>query len=553
MFEDVMKNIRSILHDTAGIMLENDYDAIMVKELSDSNILKENRPAESSTNQTHIAITGKVNFDFFPYVNIWHYNNSKNSEQEMKSFYILQVPFIINKQNAYYADKQTKLLFLNNDQLIAKGSIKISRPDSAQMELGNTSQSDQNFRLFRKLFFEHDFLIMLKIANKVEYEAFCIKSDDAQKYNLSSVTKFNPKRKQSTIVDIFTVNSELLRDENDKYSVYCEGGFNRILYGPPGTGKSYKIKNIINNHGINNYIDGLDHPNVFRTTLHPEFSYSDFVGQIMPIVKKNGGKTDIIYDFKPKIFTEALKFALSDLNVPVFLILEEMSRANIAAVFGDIFQLLDRDVYGNSEYKINNDLIAEYIFDDSNKKIFIPSNLYIIGTMNTSDQNVYVMDTAMKRRFELEYISATDYIREESGEYKNNYIFSIQENEEDIESVITFDWITLIKSLNKFIVTKEEKGGLSLTEDKQIGQFFIKFKKANENISIKEAEDYNFNQIKGKLIQYLWNDVQKHSYSPHSIFLEDIESFGDLYNLICDKKMIFSSNFMEFYNSSRGF
>ena len=316
-------------------------------------------------------------------------------------------------------------------------------------------------------------------------------------------------------------------------------GINRIYYGAPGTGKSYGIQNFIKENGIHDYSDKESHANVFRVTLHPEYSYNDFIGQVMPVVKREDDSSTIEYEFVPQIFTQALARAFKKRvdGEPVFLILEEMSRANVAAVFGDLFQLLDRDSGGVSEYKIDNALIATTVFGETNstEKIFLPENLYILGTVNTSDQNVFVMDTAFKRRFEFEYISTDSII-----ENKNDFSFELTQ---DDESVIELSWLTLFPKINDFIVKKEEAGGLGLTEDKQLGQFFIKFKE-NEG-SNSEINEYNLQQIRGKLLQYLWNDVEMVSYSTHRIFKNEISSFGKLYTFATNNKNFFSHEFMQ--------
>lgn len=207
-----------------------------------------------------------------------------------------------------------------------------------------------------------------------------------------------------------------------------------------------------------------------------------------------------------------------------------MSRGNIAAIFGDIFQLLDR-VNGFSEYPIDNKLITDYLRKDSNiniieDKVYIPNNLSIIGTVNTSDQNVNVMDTAFKRRFSFEYVSV-DPIKDSKDKYLNSFSFELGKFE--------FNWIDLYRALNKFIVEN-----LGLNEDKQIGQFFIKFDK--------NKDKDNMLQIKDKLLQYLWEDVQNIAISEETIFDKEIKTFGQLYKEF-ENKNIFSEVFMNVYNS----
>lgn len=328
---------------------------------------------------------------------------------------------------------------------------------------------------------------------------------------------------------------------------------NRLFYGAPGTGKSFNIQKFIRKNGLQDYKNKLEHPNVFRTTLHPESSYHDFAGQIMPVVTKdNDGKDLIKYDFKPQVFTVALERALEKRDEPVFLILEEMSRANVAAVFGDIFQLLDRDEDGRSEYLIDNELIQKYLNEQFSKKniglnlskIYIPHNLFIIGTVNTSDQNVFVMDTAFKRRFEFEYLDANYVALDEAGKPLNNFVFNIGK--------MNFSWINFIHNLNEFIV--DDLNGLGLTEDKQLGQFFIKFKLGDNELTersivtnIENQDNYsvNYDKLKGKLLQYLWNDVRGASYSEKSLFDSNIKSFGELYKKFEEKEQVFSKQFLE--------
>nr|WP_263327107.1 AAA family ATPase [Neobacillus sp. Marseille-Q6967] len=344
---------------------------------------------------------------------------------------------------------------------------------------------------------------------------------------------------QSAAINYYFKFLEFLQENQIK-------GINRIYFGAPGTGKSYNIEKFIKVHGIPNYNHKIDHPNVFRATLHPEYGYTDFVGQVMPVVEpinEDGSETKIEYKFNPQVFTKAIKFAFDRLNKgePVFLILEEMSRSNVAAVFGDLFQLLDRDENGESEYRIDNLVISTEIWGEhSTKKIYLPNNFFIIGTVNTSDQNVFVMDTAFKRRFEFEYVDANEVAKDDNGEPLNNFTFQFLDDD-DNEDVV-FDWINLYRSLNNFITNQGEKG-LGLSEDKQLGQFFIKFRTNDDR--------YNYNQFSGKLLEYLWNDVQKVSYSNVSIFKQEITNFSTAYKNVKDGKNIFSHEFLEYLKKSK--
>lgn len=324
------------------------------------------------------------------------------------------------------------------------------------------------------------------------------------------------------------------------FSNVKERPIQKIYFGPPGTGKSYNVTQKIIEHQKENGII-LDSENynsdyVFRTTIYPEYSYYDFIGNIMPIVDKEGA---ITYDFKPGVFTLALSKALevSELNIPVYLVIEEISRGNIASIFGDIFQLLDRDKTGVSEYKIANDIISNYLIEnsiaeykvrydeESNKKeIYLPSNFNILGTVNTSDQNVFVMDTAFKRRFEFEYVDIAPIKDEETGEYLNEFFFRLDDFE--------YSWNDFYKKLNNYIVSE-----LEFPEDKQIGQFFIKFDKG--------LDDENYRQIQNKLLQYLWEDIHLINITENNLFKPEYKSFSKLYHDFGKHINVFNNKFIE--------
>ena len=216
------------------------------------------------------------------------------------------------------------------------------------------------------------------------------------------------------------------------------------------------------------------------------------------------------------------------------MVLEELSRANVAAVFGDLFQLLDR-TNGRSDYSITNSLIANYVYrsitdsqeiDFSERKIYLPTNLVIIGTVNTNDQNVFVMDTAFKRRFEWEYVS-TDPVYGKNGEEINNPSIEYKKDS-------SVKWWDFYLSINYYITAI-----MNLSEDKQIGQFFIKF----ENDSSR-----NQSMLQNKLLQYLWEDVQKATYGK-DLFASQISSFSELYRKFGDGENVFSDDFLELLNS----
>lgn len=282
-----------------------------------------------------------------------------------------------------------------------------------------------------------------------------------------------------------------------------------IFYGAPGTGKSHKIKEILGEYEECPEYKKVPKENIFRTTFHPDSDYSTFVGAYKPTKAKkplyglNGGLTvrlndgnndleeDIItYKFIPQAFLNAyIRAYQTDGNV--YLIIEEINRGNCAQIFGDLFQLLDRDRTGKSEYTIKADadlkaFLEEKLGEDNlgikDGELCLPSNLYIYATMNTSDQSLFPIDSAFKRRWDWEYVPI--------AKGNDNGVELDWEIAIDSEK---YDWWTFIETVNKHIF------GTTNSEDKQLGFFFCK---AKDNII--DAETFV-----GKVIFYLWNDVFK--------------------------------------------
>lgn len=271
-------------------------------------------------------------------------------------------------------------------------------------------------------------------------------------------------------------------------------GENKIYYGAPGCGKSFIVKKELDDKKVTK-------ENRIRTVFHPEYANCDFVGQIMPKIDDKGNVT---YEFNPGPFTLAIKQALKT-DKMVYLIIEEINRGNAAAIFGDLFQLLDRKKdgkqKGRSEYDIENPNIEKYLKDSlseegidlgNNYRLFIPSNLTIYATMNSSDQNVFTMDTAFKRRWDLEQID-NSIISDSNHYYKNYYI---------PRTDIT--WATFMTKVNNKILDSRIQN--QTNEDKRMGKYFISIdcltKKPNDLSDIKTAYKFAY-----KVLEYLWDDV----------------------------------------------
>ena len=279
-----------------------------------------------------------------------------------------------------------------------------------------------------------------------------------------------------------------------------------IYYGCPGTGKSHQVKELtegLKGEKTIKFEDGTT--NVFRTTFHPDYDYATFVGCYKPV--KEDGVLD--YKFVPQVFTNAYVTAKKHPETPVYLIIEEINRGNCAQIFGDLFQLLDRE-NGVSKFPINaEEELMKYLRDDAELedyiKIALPANFNIYATMNTSDQSLFPMDSAFKRRWEMKYIKI-DYTNSEA-----NYTFNVGGKD--------YHWLEYLPCINDKITLATD------SEDKQMGEFFIR-----SNMTATE--------FKNKVMFYLWNDVCKDLYSgknsPQSFFFRDLYGnpfkFTELFN-----------------------
>lgn len=311
-------------------------------------------------------------------------------------------------------------------------------------------------------------------------------------------------------------------ENNSTKKVTC--AYNMIYYGTPGCGKSYLVNKDFNDQ---EYI-------VYRTTFHPEYSNSDFVGQILPKTEGN----DIRYEFQEGPFTLALYEALKNPSKKICLIIEEINRGNASAIFGDIFQLLDRDNDGASIYSINNEPIKKCLNEKGINidKISIPPNMWIIATMNTSDQNVFTLDTAFKRRWRMHRI-INEFNKNESYDNKLASMYIPGSS---------YTWEDFITTINAEIMKKNPTGLNS--EDKQLGVYFVT---ENELSMIpvnndKEAMD----KFIEKVLLYIWEDVAK--LDPSLWFDEKINSFDDLVKAYYDNKLrIFKDIFTDKNNESQ--
>lgn len=311
-------------------------------------------------------------------------------------------------------------------------------------------------------------------------------------------------------------NIVMIPDESTRRQTGC----NVLLYGVPGSGKSWTIEHEYCKKDTK----------VERLVFHPDYTYSDFIGQILPAVDEDG---QVTYKFTPGPFTNILRD-----NHPMdeyILIIEEINRGNAPAIFGEVFQLLDRKVedrdadedeypVGTSEYGITNANIASIVYGDTTYKVRIPANLSIIATMNTSDQNVFTLDTAFQRRWDMRLI-------------ENNFDNVDPKLADAVILDTTVTWRNFCTEVNKIVIGNSVR--MSSAEDKRLGAYFVHLrdlyynnamgdlsggeykaliqKERSKTLSddeqkrlttIREAMKQN-RRFPEKVIKYLWDDAFK--------------------------------------------
>lgn len=295
---------------------------------------------------------------------------------------------------------------------------------------------------------------------------------------------------------IFISDGDEPKKEEKMSGVRKTGAENILLYGVPGAGKSHEIKT--------KYC--FDEKYMERVVFHPDYMYSDFVGQILPRVEKDeSGNDKLKYVFTSGPFTKMLKKAENDPDNYYYLVIEELNRGNAPAIFGEIFQLLDRkdedefpaEEVGESEYGISNYEVAKEVYKDEKHPVRIPSNMYILATMNTADQNVFTLDTAFQRRWNMRQI-------------ENN--FEKSDHSKDIIAGTKVSWGAFATVINEMVI--DINVDMASSEDKRLGTYFAKKK---------ELEASRFPE---KVLKYLWDDAFKMDKT--AIFNENCKSLEDV-------------------------
>lgn len=317
--------------------------------------------------------------------------------------------------------------------------------------------------------------------------------------------------------------SEFKKDAEKKVETIKEDNSNnlnpsiphqKIYFGAPGTGKSYLLNKEVRDLGYK----------YERVTFHPNYMYGNFIGTFKPFPKKIGDKEEITYKYVPGVLLRLLIDAFKNPEENYMLVIEEINRANTAAVFGDFFQLLDRNEDGESQYPIStSEELREYLREelknnisikaklgDNFEKIYLPNNLYIWATMNSSDQGSMPLDTAFKRRWNFKYIG----IDEGEKEIEKKYYFKVDEKR--------YLWNDFRKKLNEELLKK-----CNVPEDKLLGPYFI------DKVTLDSStEDELTEIITNKVLMYLYEDIGK--MYRNALFSSEIKTYSDLCSIFSE-------------------
>lgn len=524
-FTEAMQALKTTLGNIGTTIDDEAFDGLIVKKLAATNTLGDGR---GGTHQAHIAITG-TQMDIFPYVRSESYFTENDGD--MKRYFVLQVPVFLSKSNIEYLAGGTDhpIFFAEDNKKESFTTVlRSKRTDgSEQAEVSTVRTDGPDFIEFRRMLVTGSYLVFIKEKNKLSYYAFGIKETDAA--GISELNNNFYKANTSTAVHVGNTITRHYDTTTRK-----PDGNNTLLYGVPGSGKSWTIEH--------EYCHADS--KVERLVFHPDYTNADFIGQILPVVDED---KQVTYEFVPGPFTMIMREAYLNPMREHILIIEEVNRGNAPAIFGEVFQLLDRKVapdpenddgtpVGTSEYGITHKYMAEYIYGDPGHKVRIPSNLSLIGTMNTSDQNVFTLDTAFQRRWRMRLI-------------ENNFD-NVRASLADAQILDTgVSWKKFCDTINKLIVGNKAK--MASAEDKRLGVYFMhetdlvydhKTDPSNPDVSLQD--EYNSllraerlgtidetqkarlkdiraglihnRQFPEKVIKYLWDDAFK--FNPEVLF-----------------------------------
>lgn len=447
---------------------ESCFDMALIKSLKGSNT---GGKGSVSSHQSSILLTGEQ-ISIFPVLKRDEYYGKVIGKMR-----VMKIPVDIMSNNLEYLKGNAT----DNTNESVSTWVTTNETTGNRVEAGCNAIDGDGYNDFHGSLSADSVIIILKLMSNFKYVILGIKAEDKARYfegididetdgyYLYNMGKITPGKSSK----VTYINPSQIKE------IGGDVPFNMLVAGAPGTGKSKLIDDRRKKYFGENYE---------RVTFYSDYTYGQFVGMYKPFM--NG--TKIEYKFVPGPFLRLFVEASNNKDKNYLLIVEEINRGNAASIFGDMFQAIDRDENGNGEYNVSiSDDMKQYLDTKLNDKvtsICLPNNLYIWATMNTSDQGIYPLDSAFKRRFDGYKFMNID----ENQSVIENYEVNIKCN-----NIGKIKWNTFRKAINSYL------SSLNIAEDKMIGPFFIK-----PDVLLKDEKFQK--AFSDKLLMYLIEDVLKH-------------------------------------------
>lgn len=427
-FNSAIQLVQRVLEGVGSTISIKDYDGLIVKKLESSNTLDSGR----TTKQSHIAITGDQ-MDMFPYVRADGYFEVEYEKEDngLKKYFVAQIPVYIHKENVSYLDSDAEII-KENEKLVYVSIVRSRRKDAAdQIQMSMTYMDSPEYVQYRRVVHTGSYMVMLKRTRQLVYDLFAVKEADitAGSDSLKDINNQFFKLPTNTVVklDEIIVGDKQEKDSKEEPGEISEDKvlkncleinrsertitihpLNCIIYGAPGTGKTYSTAEyalaIIENRPVDKeqkdiserkkvmaaYNNYMKRGQIVFTTFHQSYGYEEFIQGLRPDTKSEG------MSFKPEdgIFKKIADIALNDADNNYVIIIDEINRANISKVFGELITLIESDKRWG---EVNETCVTLQL----GSVFAVPNNLYIVGTMNSADKSISLIDAALRRRFEF--------------------------------------------------------------------------------------------------------------------------------------------------------